>query len=91
MRRLWQMTVYRARVWLARRWCDPQLAWLAEQHGSVIVTAERFGRVLVPMYQVGGVGEFSARLAERLHDMTQQRDYWKRKAERHDDISSEQR
>lgn len=79
MRGLLQMMVYHVKVWLARRWCDPYLAELAERHGGVYITSQRFGKVLVPMYCVAG--EFSATLAQRLHDMTAQRDHWKRRAE----------
>ena len=82
MRGFLSMLEYRARVWLARRWCDPQLAWLAERQGSVLVTSERFGKVLVPMYHAGATGEFAAILAQRLDDMTKQRDYWREKFNR---------
>lgn len=81
MRKLWQKWTYYTRLWLARRWCDPNLWWLAERHGAVIVTSERHGKVLVPIYQSGFGAEES--LARQLDDMTRQRDYFKRELERY--------
>lgn len=80
MRRFLSILAHRTRLWLARRWCDPQLAVMAERYGSVLVTSERFGKVLVPMYAAMPY-DATASLAQRLDRMTEERDYWKRRAE----------
>lgn len=67
------------RLWLARHWCDPQLAVMAERYGSVLVTSERHGKLLIPMYHTTAY-DTTAELAKRLHQMTEERDYWKRLA-----------
>jgi hypothetical protein len=73
---------YYIRLWLARRWCDPQLAVLADRYGSVLITSERYGKLILPLYHAVWDGEVSARVMMKLERMTEERDYWKREAER---------
>lgn len=73
---------YAIRLWIARRWMDPQLVELAERYGAVIVTAERHGRIVLPIYQVSG--EDTGRLVASMDALANERDYWKRRCERHD-------
>lgn len=72
-------TGYAIRVWLIRRFVEPQLAFLAERHGAVIVTAERHGRIVLPIYRVAG--EDMGRLVASMQSLANERDYWKRRAE----------
>lgn len=82
MRALLQKLAYRGRVWLARRWADPQLAVLADRYGCVLVTSERHGKLILPLYHATYDGEVNARLVMQLAKMTEERDYWKERAAR---------
>lgn len=66
MRSWLSSTGHRLRLWLARHWADPQLAIMAERYGAVIVTSERHGKVVLPIYRLPFDGEIIAELAQRL-------------------------
>lgn len=67
---------YYLRLWLARQWADPQLVTLAERYGSVIVTAERHGKFVLPIFHAPYDGEATARLVADFCRMRDERDYW---------------
>lgn len=77
MRAWLQRIEYRIRTWLARRWCDPQLAWLAERYGSVLVTSERHGKIILPMYHAQPY-DVRAELVQRVDELIRERDFYRR-------------